>query len=102
MRPSILGGARIMLLRLRSLVLSCLAFVFVAISSTHLAAQSTHPVTGDVSVPSALTTPDIEQHVEGLLRQMTLAEKVGQLVQYSFGQPTGPGTGRGDYSEMIR
>jgi beta-glucosidase len=32
---------------------------------------------------------------------MTLDEKVGQLVQYSAGQPTGPGTGRGDYKEMI-
>ncbi len=32
---------------------------------------------------------------------MTLEEKVGQLVQYSAGQPTGPGTGRSDYNEMI-
>lgn len=33
---------------------------------------------------------------------MTLEEKVGQLVQYSAGQPTGPGTGRTDYYDMIR
>jgi beta-glucosidase len=33
---------------------------------------------------------------------MTLEEKVGQLVQYSVGQPTGPGTGRSDYDDMIR
>ena len=33
---------------------------------------------------------------------MTLEEKVGQLVQYSAGQPTGPGTGRTDYDDMIR
>ena len=32
---------------------------------------------------------------------MTLEEKVGQLVQYSAGQPTGPGTGRSDYEDMI-
>lgn len=32
---------------------------------------------------------------------MTLDEKVGQLVQYSAGQPTGPGTGRTDYKDMI-
>jgi beta-glucosidase len=32
---------------------------------------------------------------------MTLGEKVGQLVQYSAGQPTGPGTGRSDYDDMI-
>src|SRR5438034_7301502 len=33
---------------------------------------------------------------------MTVEEKVGQLVQYSAGQPTGPGTGRTDYDDMIR
>lgn len=33
---------------------------------------------------------------------MTLEEKVGQLVQYSAGQPTGPGTGRTDYPDMIQ
>jgi len=32
---------------------------------------------------------------------MTLEEKVGQLVQYSAGQATGPGTGRTDYEDMI-
>jgi len=32
---------------------------------------------------------------------MTLDEKVGQLVQYSAGQATGPGTGRTDYDDMI-
>src|SRR5437588_2838109 len=32
---------------------------------------------------------------------MTLEEKVGQLVQYSAGQPTGPGTGRSEYNSMI-
>jgi beta-glucosidase len=32
---------------------------------------------------------------------MSLEEKVGQLVQYSAGQPTGPGTGRSDYGDMI-
>ncbi len=32
---------------------------------------------------------------------MTLEEKIGQLVQYSAGQPTGPGTGRTDYKNMI-
>src|SRR5207302_1200372 len=40
--------------------------------------------------------------MEALLRKMTLEEKVGQLVQYSAGQPTGPGTGRTDYEDMIR
>jgi beta-glucosidase len=43
----------------------------------------------------------IEKRVDSILRSMTLAEKVGQLVQYSAGQPTGPGTGRTDYEDMI-
>lgn len=43
----------------------------------------------------------IEARADTLLRQMTLDEKVGQLVQYSTGQPTGPGTGRSDYEDMI-
>ena len=52
-------------------------------------------------VRSHLTDPSIESRVEALLKRMTLEEKVGQLVQYSAGTPTGPGTGRGDYQDMI-
>lgn len=51
---------------------------------------------------SALDNPANEQKIEALLRKMTLEEKVGQLVQYSAGQPTGPGTGRTDYNDMIQ
>jgi beta-glucosidase len=43
-----------------------------------------------------------EQKIDALLHKMTLEEKVGQLVQYSAGQPTGPGTGRTDYNDMIQ
>jgi beta-glucosidase len=52
-------------------------------------------------VRSPLTDRAIESRVEALLKEMTLEEKVGQLVQYSVGTPTGPGTGRGDYQDMI-
>jgi len=45
--------------------------------------------------------PQLDPRVESLLRKMTLDEKIGQLVQYSAGQPTGPGTGRSDYEDMI-
>src|SRR5579863_168221 len=45
--------------------------------------------------------PTIEARVDKLLKQMSVEEKIGQHVQYSAGQPTGPGTGRGDYEEMI-
>ena len=53
------------------------------------------------SPSSELNDPKIEAKVDSVLRQMTVEEKVGQLVQYSAGQPTGPGTGRTDYEEMI-
>jgi beta-glucosidase len=49
-----------------------------------------------------LDDPVSEKKIDALLQQMTLEEKVGQLVQYSAGQPTGPGTGRTDYDSMIR
>jgi beta-glucosidase len=49
-----------------------------------------------------LIDPATEQKINALLRKMTLEEKVGQLVQYSAGQPTGPGTGRTDFNDMIQ
>lgn len=55
----------------------------------------------DSSAP-AFSEPSIEKKIDELLHKMTLEEKVGQLVQYSAGQPTGPGTGRTDYEDMIR
>jgi beta-glucosidase len=51
---------------------------------------------------SSLSDPATEQKIDAFLRRMTLEEKVGQLVQYSAGQPTGPGTGRTDYNDMIQ
>jgi beta-glucosidase len=49
----------------------------------------------------AINNPALDARVQSILQQMTLEEKVGQLVQYSAGQPTGPGTGRSDYEDMI-
>ncbi len=55
-----------------------------------------------MSTPVAgVADPKLDARVESILKQMTLEEKVGQLVQYSAGQPTGPGTGRTDYDDMI-
>jgi beta-glucosidase len=45
--------------------------------------------------------PLVESKIDALVKQMTLEEKVGQLITYSAGAPTGPGTGRSDYKEMI-
>ncbi|HZU23225.1 MAG TPA: beta-glucosidase, partial [Terriglobales bacterium] len=48
-----------------------------------------------------LSDPAVEARVTALMSQMTLEEKIGQLNQFSAGQPTGPGTGRTDYGEMV-
>lgn len=45
--------------------------------------------------------PAIEARIDALLARMTLPEKLGQLSQYSGNSPTGPGTGRDDYTEMV-
>jgi len=54
-----------------------------------------------ISVRIGIYDPSLDAKVEALLHKMTLEEKVGQLAQYSAGQPTGPGTGRTDYEDMI-
>ncbi len=50
---------------------------------------------------SQLKDPAVERKIEALLKQMTLDEKIGQMNQFSFGAPTGPGTSRSEYGEMI-
>jgi beta-glucosidase len=72
----------------------CLFIGFVSLSS----AQST---AGQAAAAKGMGDSSIDARVDSLLRQMTVEEKIGQLVQYSAGQPTGPGTGRSDYEEMI-
>lgn len=59
------------------------------------------PTASPVPVHTGIYDPRIDARVEALLKQMTLEEKVGQLNQYSAGQPTGPGTGRTDYNDML-
>src|SRR5260370_22157593 len=54
-----------------------------------------------IPVRTGIYDPSLDAKVEALLQKMTLEEKVGQLVQYSAGQPTGPSTGRTDYEDMI-
>lgn len=63
-----------------------------------LCAQSS-PVTANPA--GSVLDHSLDGRVEAILKSMTLEEKVGQLVQYSAGQPTGPGTGRTDYDDMI-
>ena len=72
-----------------------LVLLSLASSSQTTAAQSSH----DSSI--GISDPRLDARVNSILRGMTIEEKVGQLVQYSAGQPTGPGTGRSDYEDMI-
>jgi len=77
--------------------LSYLHFMCAAIlcaTTIFVAAQTASP-------KAQINDPALDARIDAVLRQMTLEEKVGQLVQYSAGQPTGPGTGRSDYEEMI-
>ena len=59
------------------------------------------PATSAVPLRTGIYDPRIDAKVEALLKKMTLDEKIGQLAQYSAGQPTGPGTGRTDYNDML-
>lgn len=49
-----------------------------------------------------LKNPQNEKKINALIKKMTLAEKAGQLTQYSAGMPTGPGTGRDDYDSVVK
>jgi beta-glucosidase len=73
-----------------------------AFLSVAVFAQTSTPSTRVSSGPArAVDDSALNTRVESILHRMTLEEKIGQLVQYSAGQPTGPGTGRSDYDDMI-
>ena len=86
-------------LQLRSVLVAC-----TLLCCQPLQAQSSTPAapTSAASGRTSLANADSEKKIEALLQRMTLEEKIGQLVQYSAGQPTGPGTGLTDYDDMIR
>jgi beta-glucosidase len=78
------------------------ALVFLLCPLAPSPAPSSEKAPHSSSSAPALSEPNVEKKIDELLHKMTLEEKVGQLVQYSAGQPTGPGTGRTDYYDMIR
>jgi len=84
---------------LRSVFVAC-----ILLSCQSLLAQTKSPAMASptAAVHSSLSDAGSGKKLEAFLQKMTLEEKVGQLVQYSAGQPTGPGTGRTDYDDMIR
>jgi beta-glucosidase len=74
--------------------LSCAVSIVTVFAQTSSTRLSPGPAQG-------VADPSLDTRVESILQRMTVEEKVGQLVQYSAGQPTGPGTGRTDYDDMI-
>ena len=78
-----------------------ISFLFLIFAKSSVAQTRPTPRPEGSPGSSALNSPLLEARVSELLRKMTLEEKIGQLVQYSAGQPTGPGTGRTDYEDMI-
>jgi beta-glucosidase len=66
-----------------------------------LPAQSPAPRGKTIASSNPLESPVLEKKVTELLQKMTLEEKIGQLVQYSAGQATGPTSGRTDDKDMI-
>ena len=84
--------------RVSSLIL---AGSFALAACTGAPAQAPASAPGETRRAADFGDSKLNARVEELLKKMTLDEKVGQLVQYSAGQPTGPGTGRTDYEDMI-
>ena len=50
----------------------------------------------------AQSDPAADRRVDEILAKLSLEEKIGQLNQYSFGTPTGPGTGRSSVDDSVR
>ena len=88
--------------KVRRLVLAFLWAVFISSSlSAQVSKAPSSTASRHDSRETGVADPSLDARVESILRRMTLEEKIGQLVQYSAGQPTGPGTGRTDYKDMI-
>ena len=66
--------------------------VFAAVAAPSLSSQAEHP--------NLLDSREIDARVAALLRQMTLAEKAGQLTQFSNGDATGPDNIRIDQNKL--
>jgi beta-glucosidase len=59
-------------------------------------------VAQSVPEPNAqLASKELNARVESLLKKMTLEEKIGQLVQFSVGNPTGPDASHLKWDEMV-
>jgi beta-glucosidase len=66
-----------------------------AVCSASMAVAQTRPAPNP-----QLASKEVNARVEALLKQMTLEEKVGQLVQYAAGNATGPAASKLSYDEL--
>ncbi len=89
------------LLRSRSIWINAICATLVAAGLYVIMSAPCFAQTSASPQPIGIGNSHLDARVESILRSMTPDEKVGQLVQYSAGQPTGPGTGRTDYDDMI-
>jgi beta-glucosidase len=80
---------------------AAVALVLLLFPSAPSSAPSREKAPGSTPARTSSDT-STEKRIDELVHKMTVEEKVGQLVQFSAGQPTGPGTGRTDYDDMIR
>jgi beta-glucosidase len=94
--------------RVRGALLLSVLFAALGSASLRVSAQAVAPASAEASPEIGrsasgigIADPKLDGRIESLLHGMTLEEKIGQLVQYSAGQATGPGTGRTDYKDMI-
>ena len=90
--------------RVRGGLLLSVLFAALGSSSPRLSAQAGAPASAEIQRHESaigIADPKLDGRIESLLQGMTLEEKIGQLVQYSAGQATGPGTGRTNYEDMI-
>src|SRR5260370_5870729 len=103
---------RSMSFRVRGALLLSVFFAALGSASLQLSAQAVAAASAETSAQTSgaighsargtgVADPKLDGRIESLLHGMTLEEKIGQLVQYSAGQATGPGTGRTDYKDMI-
>ncbi len=86
---------------LRLFLILCLLTIF-TLPGTRCQTPTKSTAFHGLPVRSNLAAPAVEKKIDALLKEMTLEEKVGQLVQYSVGAPTGPETGPGGYEEMVQ
>jgi len=75
--------------------LNVLLTLIVCLSAAKIGAQ-TRPVPNP-----QLASKEVNGRVEALLKQMTLEEKIGQMVQYSAGFATGPSASNLTYDELV-